>query len=900
MATSLNKPTGNMLDAAGTAQPLVAGEASVGTSLRYAREDHVHPLAGYGATGATGLTGPTGATGVTGASGVANKLISLDFSKEVTLDNSGVVTLPSGGTIQDSSTAEGAITLTPPNATAGQGLVIRPTVGVSLTNDVPFAAGATIVVTLTDAGSHISEDRTAQGGKDANWGFTITGISTGNLGSALTGTFLAGDWVHSSSNWINTKTFNIPAGSTATGFTITLNDPINSSYPGFPTPPILTLTLGSVVSEGTTGHLHLVAADPENIDLYLGDDYQYVKIVRNNGDIVIGNNNNTNQWNFGTDGRLMLPVGGDVVDSNGVTVLGATGATGSIGSTGATGEQGLTGSTGEQGLTGSTGINGLDGATGEQGPTGATGVNGLDGATGLTGSTGETGLTGPTGLGFIIFATANSVGELPAGNASNLGEFALVKGGELYVYMGSELGEAGPDNSYHFVGDVTDESLIIGPTGSTGLTGATGTIGLTGATGLQGATGPSGTIVAIPVTIDQGGTAATDAGTALFNLGCPAHYCIVRASASQTPNLLPFAYIATWTTSSTTVTLTSGNTSALAIGMTLSPTALRTFAIASIVDSVTFTISGIPTLAGTAASLPIFTTTNSTFTYAPGAQTALEGRTVVVNDVVLFSGQTQTTTMGPWVCTTQGAAGVSQVMTRPSWFAATGYPIACTLQRGNVSAGQTYSVYQVTPADSDLAIGQVSLAVSLIAARGSVAVLGGNTFSGKNTFQAGSLGSGAVPYAFQAGILMTTPQAHSVEWDGATQYISTGTVFTGNIPSGGTTLNVTAVTNGVIQVGMLLTGTNVTAGTYITAAVSGTGGTGSYTVSVGQTVASTAITGTVRTIVGTFINGAAGISGSVPASSSALGRPGQMAFDATSLYICIAANQWRKTALSTF
>ena len=270
------------------------------------------------------------------------------------------------------------------------------------------------------------------------------------------------------------------------------------------------------------------------------------------------------------------------------------------------------------------------------------------------------------------------------------------------------------------------------------------------------------------VTIAQGGTGAIDAGTALFNLGCPAHYVVIRASSSQVPLVVAGTYQATLT-SSTTVTLTTGDTSLLAIGMTFSATALRNFAIASIVNSTTFTISGTPTSLGSVAT-SVYTTSNNTFTYALGAQAAIESRTVVVGDVILFSNQNQSTTTGPWVCTVQGAAGVSQVMTRPSWFTGTGYPIACTLQRGNVSAGQTYSVYQQIAADSDLAIGQVALTASLVAARGSVAVLGGNTFSGKNTLVAGS----AIlnPLSFQAGVVLTTPTAHAIEWDGTQMYVS--------------------------------------------------------------------------------------------------------------------------------
>ena len=58
-----------------------------------------------------------------------------------------------------------------------------------------------------------------------------------------------------------------------------------------------------------------------------------------------------------------------------------------------------------------------------------------------------------------------------------------------------------------------------------------------------------------------------------------------------------------------------------------------------------------------------------------------------------------------------------------------------------------------------------------------------------------------------------------------------------------TTLTVTAVTSGVLAIGQTLTGTNLGAGTTITAFGTGTGGVGTYTVSVNNTFASTTITG---------------------------------------------------------
>ncbi len=75
----------------------------------------------------------------------------------------------------------------------------------------------------------------------------------------------------------------------------------------------------------------------------------------------------------------------------------------------------------------------------------------------------------------------------------------------------------------------------------------------------------------------------------------------------------------------------------------------------------------------------------------------------------------------------------------------------------------------------------------------------------------------------------------------------TGASVTGAIA--GTTLTVTAVASGALYVGQVITGSGVTASTTITAFGTGTGGAGTYTVSISQTVASTAITATGPTYV---------------------------------------------------
>jgi hypothetical protein len=91
--------------------------------------------------------------------------------------------------------------------------------------------------------------------------------------------------------------------------------------------------------------------------------------------------------------------------------------------------------------------------------------------------------------------------------------------------------------------------------------------------------------------------------------------------------------------------------------------------------------------------------------------------------------------------------------------------------------------------------------------------------------------------------------------DGSNRYtwrISTpsSAVFTGSIS--GTTLTVTAITNGTIAAGQSLFGVNVTSETVITALGTGTGGIGTYTINLSQSVASRQMNSTT---VGALVTG---------------------------------------------
>lgn len=77
--------------------------------------------------------------------------------------------------------------------------------------------------------------------------------------------------------------------------------------------------------------------------------------------------------------------------------------------------------------------------------------------------------------------------------------------------------------------------------------------------------------------------------------------------------------------------------------------------------------------------------------------------------------------------------------------------------------------------------------------------------------------------------------------------------FTASIS--GTTMTVTSVASGALGVGQIISGGSTTAGTKITALGTGTGNTGTYTVSISQTRASTALTA-----AGYYFMGSTGIS----------------------------------------
>lgn len=143
------------------------------------------------------------------------------------------------------------------------------------------------------------------------------------------------------------------------------------------------------------------------------------------------------------------------------------------------------------------------------------------------------------------------------------------------------------------------------------------------------------------------------------------------------------------------------------------------------------------------------------------------------------------------------------------------------------------------------------------------------TTSGSSTVTVTIAGHGAeaggyVTFSGATAVGGIAAQSLNREYEILTTTTNTFTInvgdFVGTGSISGTTMTITAVTSGSFAVGDPVTGTGVTANTYITAFGTGTGGVGTYTVNASQTVSSTTLssraTSTVASGGGTAITAA--------------------------------------------
>jgi len=199
------------------------------------------------------------------------------------------------------------------------------------------------------------------------------------------------------------------------------------------------------------------------------------------------------------------------------------------------------------------------------------------------------------------------------------------------------------------------------------------------------------------------------------------------------------------------------------------------------------------------------TVSGQTYTVtANGALASLDsGVTIVNNDLVLvIQGAGGAQNLGFWIVTNTGSASTQAVLTRPSWFqngqTGLGQYLAQIPKSGTIQ-GCVFSVIPLTSSSSLPIIGTTQLTTIQVIGRSQSAGLSTNTFTAKQTFAAGT--TTVNPFSFQAGVLLTTPTAHSTEYDGSFMYLT---------PSSAIRKKVSFLEDGVSIVATALTASPVT------------------------------------------------------------------------------------------
>jgi hypothetical protein len=256
--------------------------------------------------------------------------------------------------------------------------------------------------------------------------------------------------------------------------------------------------------------------------------------------------------------------------------------------------------------------------------------------------------------------------------------------------------------------------------------------------------------------ISNGGTGATTAVAALSNLGG-----ITTGALSGYASTSQLAGLQTALTSAAPLAISQGGTGAISTQAAISNLGIGM----RMVEAQTTT-----NIVGTMNT----GVSPNTFTVTATGVFATDGYTPVLGDIIAFAIQSTTTQNGFWEVTTVGAVGVQAVFTRPVWYTGVVRNAMYMTRFGSLQSGfvQTF-VSPTGSGNTEITVGTTSISMVRVNLRTSPASLGTNLFTGYQTFRANGASANQVPFFFQAGAaLMTTPQAHAVEWDNTQMYVS--------------------------------------------------------------------------------------------------------------------------------
>ena len=222
----------------------------------------------------------------TGADAAANELV--NGTKIVSLGSTGILTLPSSSYLESTNVnlkigAQGTVTI---RSNAASNLTTKSwTFGVDGSLAVPTHETVTFTAVCDTAHMVIPTGLTG----DA-WSFEVSFVvnANGTVETQITN---------------NTPWPSNPGYANGKQFTYTVDD---HGIPGY----TFTLTMTDIQNPGMFMYTTNLAASQSP---------EYPSTVESTGAVKLTSNNNS--WTFSTDGKLILPAGGDIVDSNGNTVL---------------------------------------------------------------------------------------------------------------------------------------------------------------------------------------------------------------------------------------------------------------------------------------------------------------------------------------------------------------------------------------------------------------------------------------------------------------------------------------------------------------------------------------------------------------------------------------------------
>jgi hypothetical protein len=178
------------------------------------------------------------------------------------------------------------------------------------------------------------------------------------------------------------------------------------------------------------------------------------------------------------------------------------------------------------------------------------------------------------------------------------------------------------------------------------------------------------------------------------------------------------------------------------------------------------------------------TTGINVLTYNTPAVLTIEGIAPSVGDTVFVGGQTGSTNPtnianGPWIITRVGTASVTTELTRPTWFSGTvKNNTICAIKYGSGSAGTVRAaIGPTTTSKTDINVGTTAITTPLVSSRNSNAITAANIFTSRQTFVANSTTLNPISFSTAAATLLSTRALGALEWDNTQLYITESNQF---------------------------------------------------------------------------------------------------------------------------